>query len=107
MVVLEVMSRATEPLSELLAPYRRYADSGEINTKVRDPVASTEAVARYYAGLGHEIDRTDGITVDLGQWWFNLRSSNTEPLLRLNVEARTPSACEEHVDELVALVNRL
>ncbi len=70
-------------------------------------MASIEAVAGHYAGLGLGIDRTDGLTVDLGDWWFNLRSSNTEPLLRLNVEARTPARCEEHVDEVLALVDRL
>jgi len=107
MVVLEVISRAAEPLSELLAPYRRYADSGEINTKVADPVVSAEAVARHYAALGVEIDRTDGITVDEGDWWFNIRSSNTEPLLRLNVEARSASECDRRVDEVMALVHRL
>jgi len=107
MVVLEVISRAAEPLSELLAPYRRYADSGEINTKVTDPAASAEAVAAHFAALGAEIDRTDGITVDRGDWWFNIRMSNTEPLLRLNVEAATPAECERHVDEILGLVDKL
>ncbi|MGH9018072.1 MAG: phosphomannomutase/phosphoglucomutase [Acidimicrobiales bacterium] len=107
MVVLEVVSRAAQPLSALLAPYRRYADSGEINTKVADPAASAEAVADHYAELGVAIDRTDGITVDQGDWWFNIRASNTEPLLRLNVEAATPDACASHVDEVLALVDKL
>ncbi len=107
MVVLEVLSRAEEPLSEILAPYRRYADSGEINTKVADPAASVEAVAGHFAALGADIDRTDGLTVDAGDWWFNLRSSNTEPLLRLNVEARTPADCESHVAELLDFVEKL
>ena len=107
MVVLEVMSRAAEPLSELLAPYRRYSDSGEINTEVSDPAASVEAVADHYGGIGIGVDRTDGITVDFGDWWFNLRTSNTEPLLRLNVEASSPAACEEHVAEVLGLVDKL
>jgi phosphomannomutase len=107
MVVLQVLSRAEEPLSELLAPYRRYADSGEINTTVADPAASVEAMAAHYAGLGAEIDRTDGLTVDFGDWWFNLRPSNTEPLLRMNVEARTPAECDRHVTELLDLVDTL
>jgi len=107
MVVLEVLSRASTPLSELLAPYRRYADSGEINTKVSDPAASVEAVAAHYGALGAEIDRTDGLTVDAGDWWFNLRTSNTEPLLRLNVESKTPADGERHVAELLDLVEKL
>jgi phosphomannomutase len=107
MIVLAVMSRAEQPLSELLAPYRRYADSGEVNTKVSDPAASIEAVAGHYAASGLEIDRTDGITVDSGDWWFNLRASNTEPLLRLNVEAASPSECERHVAEVLGLVDKL
>jgi phosphomannomutase len=107
MVVLEVLSGAKEPLSELLAPYRRYSDSGEINTKVTDPAASVEAVAAHFAGLGIEVDRTDGLTVDPGDWWFNLRPSNTEPLLRLNVEADSPAACQQHVAELLDLVEKL
>jgi phosphomannomutase len=107
LVVLEVLSRSGEPLSKLLAPYRRYADSGEINTEVTDPAASVEAVAAHYAGLGIDVDRTDGITVDGGDWWFNLRPSNTEPLLRLNVEAGTTTACQRRVDEVLALVGRL
>jgi len=107
MVVLEVMSQAAEPLSGLLAPFRRYADSGEINTEVADPVASAEAVAAHYAAAGVPIDTLDGITVDEGDWWFNIRSSNTEPLLRLNVEAKTASECQRHVDELLGLVARL
>jgi len=107
MVVLEVLSRASEPLSELLAPYRRYADSGEINTKVTDPAASVEAVADHFAGLGAEIDRTDGLTVDMGDWWFNLRPSNTEPLLRLNVEAAASADCQRHITELLDLIEKL
>ncbi|HTT87649.1 MAG TPA: phosphomannomutase/phosphoglucomutase [Acidimicrobiales bacterium] len=106
-VVLEVVSRAGEPLSKLLAPYRRYADSGEINTEVEDPAATVEAVAAHYAALGTPVDRTDGLTVDFGDWWCNLRPSNTEPLLRLNVEAKTATECERHVREVLGLVARL
>ena len=107
MVVLEVLSRATEPLSALLAPYRRYSDSGEINTKVTDPDASVEAIAAHYRDLALEVDRTDGITVEPGDWWFNLRTSNTEPLLRLNVEANTPADCQRHAAELLDRVEKL
>ena len=104
MIVLGVMSAAEEPLSALLAPYRRYADSGEINTVVADPAGAVEAVAARLGAEGVACDRTDGLTVDHGDWWFNVRPSNTEPLLRLNVEARTEAECRRRVDEVLALV---
>jgi len=102
LVVLEALSRAGIPLSELRAPFERYTASGEINTRVDDPGAVIDAVAEKYAGETR--DRLDGLTVDLGDWWFNLRPSNTEPLLRLNLEAPDPSACEQHTAEVLALV---
>jgi phosphomannomutase len=101
MVVLEVMSVSSEPLSQLLAPYRRYADSGEINREVPDPSRAIEEVAAHFAAQGGEVDRTDGITVENRDWWFNLRPSNTEPMLRLNVEAATEAECERHVEEVL------
>jgi phosphomannomutase len=107
MIVLELMSKSERPLSELLAPFRRYADSGEINTEVVDPAGAVEAVATYAVGEGAAIDRLDGLTVDHGDWWYNLRPSNTEPLLRLNVEAGDEEACRRHVDEVLALVASL
>jgi phosphomannomutase len=102
LVVLEQLSVANRPLSELRTPYERYAQSGEINTRVDDPRAVVEAVAARYAGA-HQ-DRLDGLTVDLGDWWFNLRPSNTEPLLRLNLEATDRTACDARTDEVLALV---
>ena len=107
MLVLELMSRSAQPLSELLAPFRRYADSGEINTEVADPAGAVEAVAEHEAGQGASTDRLDGLTVDYGDWWYNLRPSNTEPLLRLNVEAGSESECARHVDDVLALVAKL
>jgi phosphomannomutase len=103
LMVLEVLSKASAPLSELRRPFERYADSGEINTTVDDPRAVIERVARAYEGVkGATIDRLDGLTVDLGDWWFNLRPSNTEPLLRLNLESPTPPETEAHVAEVLA-----
>jgi phosphomannomutase len=102
MVVLEALSQAGVPLSELRKPFERYADSGEINTKVADPHAVIDAVAEHYAGATQ--DRLDGLTVDFGSWWFNLRSSNTEPLLRLNLEAGDRAECEAHTDEVLSLI---
>jgi phosphomannomutase len=104
LVVLEQLSRTEEPLSELRRPLERYAASGEINTRVDDPAAVIERVATAYAGAAQ--DRLDGLTVDAGDWWFNLRPSNTEPLLRLNLEAGDRAACDVHTAEVLALVRR-
>jgi phosphomannomutase len=104
LVVLEMLSVADQPLSELWAPFDRYVASGEINTRVADAAAVIEQVANHFAEAGASIDRLDGMTVDLGEWWFNLRSSNTEPLLRLNLEAGTQAECDAHVAEVQALM---
>jgi len=103
LLVLELLSQADRPLSSLLGPFERYADSGEINTEVADPAGTVEAVAAQEAAAGRPVDRLDGLTVDRGDWWYNLRPSNTEPLLRLNVEARTVEECDRGVAEVVAL----
>ncbi len=98
LVLMQVMSEDRRPLSELRLEYEPYVGSGEINYDVADQAAATAAVAAAYGGAG--IDYLDGLTVDLGDRWFNLRPSNTEPKLRLNAEA--PDAAG--VDELVAAV---
>ena len=102
LVVLEQLCEAAVPLSELRTPFERYAASGEINTKVADPHAVIERVAAAYKDA--EQDRLDGLTVDFGDWWFNLRPSNTEPLLRLNLEAATPAEVAAHVAEVQRLM---
>jgi phosphomannomutase len=107
LVVLEVLSKADSPLSELRRPYERYAGSGEINTPVAGPREVVEAMAATYEARGAALDRLDGLTADLGDWWFNLRPSNTEPLLRLNLEAADAVACGEHVDEVLAEIRSL
>jgi phosphomannomutase len=99
LVVLEQLSRAEAPLSELRKPFERYAQSGEINTRVTNPLDVIEKVAETYRDA--EQDRLDGLTVDLGDWWFNLRPSNTEPLLRLNVEAADRLACDAHTEAVL------
>jgi phosphomannomutase len=98
LVILEQLSQSGVPLSELRTPFERYAASGELNQEVPDPRAIIEVVAEHYADAAQ--DRLDGLTVDLGDWWFNLRPSNTEPLLRLNLEAADDVACARHVDEV-------
>jgi phosphomannomutase len=102
MVVIDQMSKAGTPLSELLAPFRRYHASGEINTVVADKPAVIERLAAAHAD-GRQ-DRLDGLTVEYEDWWFNVRASNTEPLLRLNVEARTPELLEAKTAELLSLI---
>jgi phosphomannomutase len=100
--VLEQLCRAGVPLSELRKPFERYVQSGEINTRVDDPAGVIERIAAEYASATQ--DRLDGLTVDAGEWWFNLRPSNTEPLLRLNLEAPDAASCEAHTAEVLALV---
>ena len=110
MVVLELLSVTGKPLSELLEPFKRYAASGEINTVVVDPAGAVELLAAEVAAAGGALgtaDRLDGLTVDRGDWWYNLRPSNTEPLLRLNVEAPDQASCADHVAEVEAAIARL
>jgi phosphomannomutase len=104
MVVLGMMSTTGESLSSLLAPYRRCADSGEVNLEHPDPPGAVEAVSSLLSARGEKVDRTDGLTIEHSDWWFNLRPSNTEPLLRLNVEARTEEECTQHVQDVLDLV---
>jgi phosphomannomutase len=104
LMVLEQLSLANQPLSELRKPFERYAQSGEINTRVDDIPGVIERVAKAYAHC--EQDRLDGLTVDCGEWWCNLRPSNTEPLLRLNLEAPDAASCETHTQEVLALVRQ-
>ena len=129
LVVLEQLSTATVPLSELLEPLNRYASSGEINLEVADPTATIERVSRHYAdpispgpgqpelgqpelgqpGLAQtgpvSQDRLDGLTVQGSDWWFNLRPSNTEPVLRFNAEAANAAALACRVSEVMSLLD--
>jgi phosphomannomutase len=101
-VILELLCTAGQPMSEVRKPFERYAASGEINTEVVDQNAVMERVTTAYADADQ--DTLDGLTIDLGSWWFNLRPSNTEPLLRLNLEAPTREECAARVAEVRALI---
>jgi phosphomannomutase len=101
-VALGEMSKSGLPLSKLLEPFRRYHDSGEINTPVEDQQGKIEELAARY-GDGKQ-DRLDGLTVEYPDWWFNVRPSNTEPLLRLNAEARTQDLLDEKTAEVLAII---
>jgi phosphomannomutase len=99
--VLAALGEQRRPLSDLMADYQRYEASGEINFTVLDAHSCVDSVLKSFADRIQSIDHLDGVTVDLGDGnWFNLRTSNTEPLLRLNVEGRTA----EDVDEVVGRV---
>jgi len=104
--VLAALGGQDGPLSDLLAQFNRYAGSGEINTAVADAGASTAAVRAHFGGrAGAKIDELDGLTIELADGsWFNLRPSNTEPLLRLNVEAATAAAVEALRDEVLGIL---
>ena len=96
--VMAALGEQDRPLSELMADYQRYEASGEINFRVADAPTCVEAVLKSFGSRINSMDHLDGVTVDLGDGaWFNLRTSNTEPLLRLNVEART----SEEIDDIV------
>ena len=93
-------------LSQLLTPFQRYVASGEVNSKVADSKAVINSLRdKFINQAGFEIDELDGLTVSAPTWWFNVRASNTEPLLRLNVEADTAENMAAHRDELLSLIN--
>jgi len=103
--VLAALGGQPGTLSALTERYNRYAASGEINSTVADQQAATEAVRAAYAGQdGVTVDELDGLTVAGPDWWFNLRASNTEPLLRLNAEAKDPARMAELRDGILAIV---
>ncbi|MEQ1704255.1 MAG: phosphomannomutase/phosphoglucomutase, partial [Ilumatobacteraceae bacterium] len=104
-LMLNEISLARTDLSVLRKPFERYSSSGEINTSVADTQQVIEMVAASFAEYPQ--DRLDGLTVDCGPWWFNLRPSNTEPLLRLNLEAPDRDSCDLHVAELLALITSI
>jgi len=91
--VLNVLGSQPLPIADLLAPYRRYPSTGELNFHVEDKPGAMEALAAAFKD-GKQ-DRLDGITVEFDDWWFNIRPSNTEPLLRLNIEAASAPMLEE------------
>ena len=97
------LSHSDQPLSALLAPLNRYVSTGEINTTVADPLASIARVKEAFSG-SYEIDELDGVTVTAPEWWFNVRASNTEPLLRLNAEATTTKELKKVRDRVLALI---
>ena len=101
---IAALGESDTTMSALLAPYNRYVISGEINSKVADTKRATEQVEKSYSSDQVTIDHLDGLTVNGDTWWFNLRPSNTEPLLRLNVEASTQAQMETVRDAVLSLI---
>jgi phosphomannomutase len=105
LLMLELLSREGRTLSEILAPYReRYFLTGEINTPVADVPLKLQELKERYAAEGGHVSHLDGLSVDFDDWHFNVRPSNTEPLLRLNLEALSREVMDEKRDEILALV---
>jgi len=102
---IAALGEVKTPLSKLLKPYSRYLSSGEINSQVADAqISMTEIEAKFGESAGNGVDHLDGLTVNGDTWWFNVRASNTEPLLRLNVEAKTQARMEKIRDEVLATI---
>lgn len=102
---LAELMQSDATLSELLEPYNRYFSSGEINSKVKDAQKSIKVIKEKYQSE-FDIDELDGLTVTAKEWWFNLRASNTEPLLRLNVEAQTQKQMAKIRDSVLSQIKR-
>jgi len=96
--ILNIVSQTNVPLSRLIEPLRRYHSSGEINFRVADKKAKMDELENKYRN--GQVDHLDGVTVRFKEWWFNCRPSNTEPLLRLNIEARTKEMLDDKLSEI-------
>jgi phosphomannomutase len=103
---MAALAESDRPLSELAAGFERYVLSGEINSTVADQATIVNAIEAAYAGDGATVDHLDGLTVATDDWWFNVRPSNTEPLLRLNVEGKDSATMERVRDEVLARIRR-
>jgi len=104
--LLEIISQSEKPFSEIVAPLKRYYHSGEINFEVSDKEGKMKELEEKYAAAAKEISHLDGIRLDFDDWWFNVRPSNTEPLLRLNLEAKTNELMEGKKEELSKLIKQ-
>jgi phosphomannomutase len=104
LTVLELISDENQTLSEILEPIDSRFRSGEINSEVDDTDTVISKIEKHFAAEGAEIDHLDGLTVGFDDWWFNLRASNTQPLLRLNVEAEDQRTLEEKESEVLRLI---
>ena len=104
LMTLELVSIGDKPLSEMLKPLDHWTRSGEYNSTVSDKEGKIKALEQRFGPQAQSVDHLDGITIDFGDWWFNVRPSNTEPYLRLNLEARTQELMERKRDEILAFI---
>ena len=107
LAIANIVSNGDKTLSDIVKPLRRYFASGEINTKLTDraaAVATMQTLKERYGAQGGRVFELDGVSVEFADWWFNVRCSNTEPLLRLNLEAKTPEAMAARRDEVLAVI---
>ena len=104
LIILELVSVEGKPFSEILKPLDHGIRSGEINSLVNDVEGKLKALEEHFGPGAKSVDHMDGLTVDYGDWWFNVRPSNTEPLLRLNLEANNQQLMEQKRDEVVAFI---
>lgn len=101
-LILELLSLRRTPFSSILAPLKRYCSSGETNFEVKEKDAKLEEIVKKFSNA--KIDYLDGVTVEYNDWWFNVRKSNTEPLLRLNIEGKTPEIMEKGKKTLISII---
>jgi phosphomannomutase len=104
LIMLELISVENKQLSEIIKPLDKGVRSGEINSTVKDAQGKLHALEEHFTPQAKSVDHLDGITLDFGDWWFNVRSSNTEPLLRLNIEANTKELMEQKRDEVLGFI---
>ncbi|HEX7737959.1 MAG TPA: phosphomannomutase/phosphoglucomutase [Ktedonobacteraceae bacterium] len=104
LMTLELVSIGGKPLSQMLQPLDHWVRSGEYNSTVSDTASKLAALEEHFGKSAQSVDHLDGVTFDFGDWWFNVRPSNTEPLLRLNIEARTKNLMEAKRDEVLAFI---
>jgi len=100
--VIQLISKKGKKLSELVEPLQKYYASGEINSKVENKGGKMKELAKKYSS--GKISWLDGVRIDFKDWWFNVRASNTEPLLRLNLEAKSLNLMEEKRDEVLEII---
>jgi len=100
--LLQALSQSRETLADFIKPYKKYYHSGEINRRVNDPAAKIKLIAERYSD--GQLDYLDGLTVTYPDFWFNVRPSNTEPLLRFSLEAKTPEIMAVKRDEVLQLL---